>query len=953
MAQGKSIQPDETVPPAPGKVAVPAPQVGESPRRITRREARRRSAGPSRDQIAANDDAPSIGGLIFALNQRPSSQPFYFAAVATAVWIVVGGLLGWSFMASEFRAAGSLAAIAARPEAIAVATAVLLPVALFWFLAVLIWRAQELRLMSSAMTEVAVRLAEPDRLAEQSVTSLGQTVRRQVGAMNDAISRALGRAGELEALVHSEVAALERYYSENELRIRGLIEELASEREALGNNSERVSELLHGIGQRVSRDIVTASDQAARNLANSTAQLSSEIERAGNQLNVVLQESSERTAHIVSERGNTLLTSLNSINQRITAEIPDLLDRLGGEQVRLARIVEGAGKNLAALETALAERTGSLETGLGERTRHLETVLSEYTEAVDRTMAEHTRTFHDTLSARLGAIDAKLGDHVGQVENALADRVQALGRQLAETRAQFVAAFSEGTRRLDEDITSKARALDAALGEKMETFDGSLSARAQQLFDTLDGRGTEIEQAIIDRTKLLDRAFAERIQHLEMTVTKGASALDEALGQKARALRDALQAHGQTIRTSLEQQAEHLDSNLARGIEAVRRSSQEITHQSIATIEGLATQSRSLREISHGVLNQINELSRRFENQSHAIGRTASTLEEIERLKTVTANETDRTLAELRHRFSNVSDEVSLRLAELTSKVTESTDEVRRRTERATNEIEETRSRLISEASTLPGVARESAGAMRDALKEQLRALDTLSSFANRQSGQRDILTGPSGAKPAPTIDARPAGSAPFATAAVGGTPATQSGGQRTLTQSQSQASTPLTTSPATSSSALLAGKSQPASGDGGWSLGDLLARASDPDGTARDDDGMDVSTASGGIDIEAIARALDDQTSRELWSDLRRGQWRRPGPEVYTPRARRAFEQVQRRYLVEGSFRTTVDRYLMDFDRIMREFTDRKDEQGLQALTTSNPGRVYLLLAHASGRLG
>ena len=60
-------------------------------------------------------------------------------------------------------------------------------------------------------------------------------------ATGDAISRALGRAGELEALVHNEVAALERSYTENENRIRNLINELASEREALANNSERVS----------------------------------------------------------------------------------------------------------------------------------------------------------------------------------------------------------------------------------------------------------------------------------------------------------------------------------------------------------------------------------------------------------------------------------------------------------------------------------------------------------------------------------------------------------------------------------------------------------------------------------------------------------------------------------------------------------------------------------------
>ena len=38
--------------------------------------------------------------------------------------------------------------------------------------------------------------------------------------MNEAVVRTLGRAGELEALVHNEVSTLEHAYGENELRIR-------------------------------------------------------------------------------------------------------------------------------------------------------------------------------------------------------------------------------------------------------------------------------------------------------------------------------------------------------------------------------------------------------------------------------------------------------------------------------------------------------------------------------------------------------------------------------------------------------------------------------------------------------------------------------------------------------------------------------------------------------------
>ena len=233
-----------------------------------------RTGGPRRiAAAAANDDLPSIGGLIFALQQKPSKSPFLVALVASLVWFVVGGIFAYSLIANQLAAPDGTSGLFTNPAALIALVTVLVPIAIFWFLALLVWRAQELRLMASAMTEVAVRLAEPDKLAEQSVASLGQTIRRQVAAMNDAISRAIGRAGELEALVHNEVATLERSYSDNELRVRGLISELASEREALSNNSHRVSESLRGVGQEIARNLAAASSSIDKKLAERGSQL--------------------------------------------------------------------------------------------------------------------------------------------------------------------------------------------------------------------------------------------------------------------------------------------------------------------------------------------------------------------------------------------------------------------------------------------------------------------------------------------------------------------------------------------------------------------------------------------------------------------------------------------------------------------------------------------------------
>ena len=74
--------------------------------------------------------------------------------------------------------------------------------------------------------------------------ALGQAVRRQVSFMNDAVSRALGRAGELEAMVHNEVTTLERSYQENERKIRGLIHELAGQGTAVLLITSDMSEMV-------------------------------------------------------------------------------------------------------------------------------------------------------------------------------------------------------------------------------------------------------------------------------------------------------------------------------------------------------------------------------------------------------------------------------------------------------------------------------------------------------------------------------------------------------------------------------------------------------------------------------------------------------------------------------------------------------------------------------------
>ena len=73
----------------------------------------------------------------------------------------------------------------------------------------------------------------------------------------------------------------------------------------------------------------------------------------------------------------------------------------------------------------------------------------------------------------------------------------------------------------------------------------------------------------------------------------------------------------------------------------------------------------------------------------------------------------------------------------------------------------------------------------------------------------------------------------------------------------------------------------------------------------------------------------------------------------IYTNDGRMAFDEVSRRYRSDVDFRATVDRYLEDFERFLKE-SENRDPTGrtTQSFVVSDSGRVYLFLGHASGRL-
>jgi hypothetical protein len=1163
--------------------------------------ARRRPAGPPRRMAAAaaNDDLPSIGGLIFALQQKPSKSPFLVALVASLVWFVVGGFFAYGLISTQVAGPGGLSDLLANPSALTAALTILVPIAIFWFLALLVWRAQELRLMASAMTEVAVRLAEPDKLAEQSVASLGQTIRRQVAAMNDAISRAIGRAGELEALVHNEVAALERSYSDNELRVRGLISELASEREALSNNSHRVSESLRGVGQEIARNLSAASSSIDQKLAERGFQLT----------------------ELLVARSNEAAEQVERAQNKVQEHMPILLERLGQEQERLGQVIEGAARNLSALEVAVGQRTASLDHALKERTEALTTSLasrinaleatvahgalildktlkdrtetfaasigqgavgldgilkertkllatsineesanldktmkdrteafatlvgqgaigldktlkdrtdafaalvgqsaigldtvmkertkllaasvSEQSAALDKTLKERTDAFVTTvghgalgldrlLKDRTEAFAATVGEQATALDKTLKDRSEqlttlvgqgsaildktlkertetlattlgvgaaAIDKSLKERIQLLASSIGQGTEALDRTLQGHGEAFNAALThqaallgqslkERTEAFasainqgaislDRTLADRSEAFTTSLAQRSKAVELAIGEHTAAMDKQLADRTYQVTTSLTERLQSIDNAFGQRAGEIDRVLAEHARAVEATFGRQASHLNELLASNSIMIKQTADQVGAQSKEAIGVLTAQTHALREVSSGLLEQIHNLTQRFENQGQAIltaakaldssntkidsilesrhqaiigllhavntkgadldnmmrsyagmvenalsnaesrakqvgsalardtaGQAQQALSQIERLREEAQAHTARAVGDLKSSFETVITQIGRQLEQMRGQFDNASRGMRDAAQKTATDLDSLRQEMQRRMEGLPQQTAQATAAIRKALSDQLREIEAITPALTRPQI-------PSGPEPyrqpqlpprresfrdeghAPEFDdgrGRQAGGAPLDLGAVAGS----------LSQQMSAAAHAERRGPG--------GQAQPEFRQperrregGGWSVGDLLTNADAPGYPPQRPDPFapraprpHAAGGSQGLRLDEIARAIDRRTADEVWQRFRAGERGVLGRHLYSVDGQQTFDEISQRYDRDGEFRATVDRYIGDFERLLRD-AEQSDPSVMQSYMSSETGRVYLLLAHASGRL-
>ena len=399
-------------------------------------------AGPT--AAVANDDQQSIGQVLQALQRRPARSSYFVAAVFSCAWIVGCLSLSWVYLSDIHAALGPERSPIALM--IGLGAAALLPIIFFFGVAHMAWRAQELRLIAQSMARVAMRLAEPESVARDSIVTVGQAIRREVAAMGDGVERALARASELEALVQSEVAALERTYSENEVRIRGLLQDLANQRDTLVGQAEQVRSAINNVQIDLTQDLSTISDLV------------------GQQVN----EAAQRITHSLAERGEQITLTLGQISDNMVQQLSerggDLLDRLEATSNETSRAIAMASERLSS--------------NLDFKTNH-----------IGEEFAEIATGLEDMMNSRLDRVTESFSEKSLAVVDLMIGRSQQLTDAIVETSSQ-----------LAETIATRADEVNSTLKSSGESLILDLDLRGGEVATKLQQTGNRIAETLISRS---------------------------------------------------------------------------------------------------------------------------------------------------------------------------------------------------------------------------------------------------------------------------------------------------------------------------------------------------------------------------------------------------------------------------------------------------------------------
>jgi Apolipoprotein A1/A4/E domain len=607
---------------------------------------------------AANDDREAIGQALQAIQRgRAGHGALTYAALASLVWIIAGFLLVVGFWSSITAAVGQGAGgVLALAGLIALLAA---PALMFFFMANLSSRGRELQAIAQSMAQVAMRFSEPEGATSDSMVTVGQAIRREVAAMGDGIERAIARAGELETLVANEVSALERAYSDNEVRIRALLQDIAHQRDNLVGQAEQVRSAISGVQIDLRHDIALISDAIASRVDEVAKSITGALEERGAHITSALANAGDNMILALGERGGDLLDRLEEASAETTRAVLDASERLTtslnfktghvhDEFVELAdRVHDMLNERLDRVTADFEQRSSTIVDGISDRTEQVHDSLKNSSDSLllelelrSGDLVNKIDESGNRLASKILTSGEKASDALDVTVNSLVAKVVGQTESAHDALSMQLSAFDELVKNQGSELAEKFARDSGTLGalitrhisefdRTVKTFGGEIVERMGQrtsdIADTLKGyvdnfdtrltsNGGEITASLDQRLLQFETTLGTRVTHLDTSLDSKIKSFDEAIDSRLKSLEQTFDTRAQSVTETIDGRLGTLTTSLTDGAaQAVAAVDQRIT-TATATIDGRSTQltetiAARFQEIHQGIETRIGSVA--------------------------------------------------------------------------------------------------------------------------------------------------------------------------------------------------------------------------------------------------------------------------------------------------------------------------------------------------------
>lgn len=473
----------------------------------------------------ANENEPGSAALISNLKRRPGTAPFWVAFLISLVWIFACAAIYGPSLVNETNLLGS----AGLPKLMTASIALFLPIGLAWTAAYLLYRAQQLRQVSEALMHTALRLVRPQDIAADGLTSVAQTIREEISLLVGGVEQAVQRAGQLEEMVHKEMASIERAFGGNEERIRNLVSGLESQRQALQEAGFVIGSEATPLLTRLEENthhldgIINAAQGTLASLEHglkaSTEELARTIDDVAARAALVGDQIGGQTTRIEQMSG-ILLNEVQGFSDHITTQV-DVLTQSTGQLN-----IEGTsfGQTVKSMETSvlhtlrqsIAELTG-LHAEVQGSVERMTTTLSDQLQSTSQQFAELLQGTSNTITYHLKATTADVGQQLERSGVEVSQQIQVSGDNLTQRVLTTSSEFIQNVARARSELFSYLEESSGAMTTRLEETTNQLFGKIEQVSSSMADQLVTATQRVTER---LDDASTELTGRLDDTTTR-------------------------------------------------------------------------------------------------------------------------------------------------------------------------------------------------------------------------------------------------------------------------------------------------------------------------------------------------------------------------------------------------------------------------------------------------